>query len=200
MSSGFAHESTANKSFEWYTPKYIFDALGLHFDLDPCSPGAGKSFVPATRHLTIEDDGLATPWPKGDLVWMNPPYGLGLPPWVAKLAEHGEGIALVFARLDTRWAQAALPKASAVCFIGGRLQFIDGTTGEPMDNCGAGSMLVAFGDRCAEALRKSGLGMVFAPDALARPADPSVRPEKVWKPRDRRKKKEVVSELLAAHS
>ena len=39
MTSGFTHESTYNESKEWYTPRRIFDALGLEFDLDPCSPG-----------------------------------------------------------------------------------------------------------------------------------------------------------------
>ena len=51
--AGFSHESPVNESMEWYTPPEVFDALGVHFDLDPCSPGAGKSFVPADRHLTV---------------------------------------------------------------------------------------------------------------------------------------------------
>ena len=29
----------ATTSQEWYTPPYIFDALGCRFDLDPASPG-----------------------------------------------------------------------------------------------------------------------------------------------------------------
>lgn len=80
---------------EWYTPSSIFDALDLTFDLDPCSPGAGKSFVPARRHLTAQDDGLASPWGRDELVFMNPPYGSLTAPFMRKLAEHGNGIALV---------------------------------------------------------------------------------------------------------
>jgi hypothetical protein len=49
---GFAHESTANESKEWYTPKYIFDALGQQFDMDVCSPGADVvPWIPAEKQL-----------------------------------------------------------------------------------------------------------------------------------------------------
>ncbi len=37
------HEPCVGASDDWYTPPFIFDALGLVFDLDPCSPGAGRS-------------------------------------------------------------------------------------------------------------------------------------------------------------
>lgn len=67
--SGFTHESTHNESIEWYTPPEIFDSLGLEFDLDPCSPGEGKSFVPAKNLYTAEDDGLTSPW--SGTVFMN---------------------------------------------------------------------------------------------------------------------------------
>lgn len=38
---GFAHESTKNITQEWYTPPFVFEKLGLEFDLDPCSPMNG---------------------------------------------------------------------------------------------------------------------------------------------------------------
>lgn len=28
----------SNTTIEWYTPKYIIEALGDDFDLDPCAP------------------------------------------------------------------------------------------------------------------------------------------------------------------
>ena len=40
------HEPSIGATSEWFTPPEIFDALGLTFDLDPCSPGAGH-WVPA---------------------------------------------------------------------------------------------------------------------------------------------------------
>ncbi len=78
IKKGFTHESTYNESKEWYTPKYIFDALGLEFDLDPASPGVDiVPWIPARYHLTCLDNGLITPW-KGK-VWLNPPYGMDTP-------------------------------------------------------------------------------------------------------------------------
>jgi hypothetical protein len=40
------HEPCIGQSDDWYTPREIFDALGLVFDVDPCSPGPDH-WVPA---------------------------------------------------------------------------------------------------------------------------------------------------------
>lgn len=77
---------------EWYTPKELFDVLGLEFDLDVASPIDNKGHVPASRRYTIEDDGLAQPWE--GRVWMNPPYSKPSP-WVSKWLQHGNGLALL---------------------------------------------------------------------------------------------------------
>ena len=76
---------------EWYTPKNIFDALGLEFDLDPCSPSEG-SVVPAKQVYSLPFDGLTAPW--FGLVWVNPPYS-SPKNWVEKWFEHGNGLLLV---------------------------------------------------------------------------------------------------------
>lgn len=168
---GFAHESTRNETIEWYTPPEIFEALGLHFDLDPCSPGAGLSHVPADAHYTKDDDGLASDW--FGTVFVNPPYGVHTPEWMDKIAEHGDGIALVFARTDTAWAQRALRAADCVCFISSRVRFFKGNTTERGGTPGAGSMLLAFGPTSAAALENSGLGVVMRPSC--KPSIRSVR-------------------------
>ena len=67
--SGFVHEAAVGNSVEWYTPKSVFDALGVGFDLDVCSPGLDKTWVPAERALTIAEDGLTSPW--NGFVWCN---------------------------------------------------------------------------------------------------------------------------------
>jgi hypothetical protein len=69
------HEPTVGETSEWFTPKYIFDALGLTFDLDPAHPGEGTPHccVPARRVLTRKENGLLVPWHKDDLVWINSP-------------------------------------------------------------------------------------------------------------------------------
>lgn len=77
---------------EFYTPKFIFDALGIEFDLDVSSPIDGQTNVPSKKQYTINDNGLVQPW-YGN-VWMNPPYSKPAP-WVDKFVEHGQGIALL---------------------------------------------------------------------------------------------------------
>jgi DNA N-6-adenine-methyltransferase (Dam) len=154
--SGFTHERrTPTSSDEWYTPPEVFDALGLTFDLDPAAPPGGVPWVPASRHFTKHDDGLAQAW--NGRVWLNPPYGRATDRWLTKLAAHGDGLALVFARTDTAWFQRIAAEATALCFIGGRLRFHrpDGTPG---DTAPSPSLLVAFGLPCALGLAESGLG------------------------------------------
>lgn len=165
---GFTHESTYNESKEWYTPRELFRALNVQFDLDPCSPGQDiVPWIPAQIHLTIRDDGLTANW-FGN-VFMNPPYGSDTPKWMRRLVKHGNGIALVFARPDTQWFHAYVPKADAVCFIKGRLHFVpaekaafyaDGQY-KPKAGCGAASMLVAYGSHNAASLFESQLGLTF---------------------------------------
>ena len=166
---GFTHESTYNESKEWYTPKYIFDALGLTFDLDPCSPGANiVPWIPARRHITPAENGLTAHW-EGS-IWMNPPYGSDTPKWMQHLAEVGNGIALVFSRTDVKWFHRYIPRADAICFIKGRVQFVKASVADqyakgryvPCGGCGAGSMLVAYGSAMAGALLKSNLGLTLS--------------------------------------
>lgn len=145
---------------EWYTPPHIFDALGMYFDLDPCAPKGGVPWIPALYHYSIEDDGLAQRW--FGHVWLNPPYGREAAIWVDRLIAHGDGIALVFARVDAAWAQRALKAADAICLVAGRISFISGNG--PIakgHNAAAPSMLLGYGDVCAEAVVESGLGIVL---------------------------------------
>jgi hypothetical protein len=167
---GFSHESSKNKTVEWYTPKHVFDAIGIEFDLDPCSPGKDiVPWVPAKKCFTIADDGLMLPW-SGN-VWMNPPYGKNTPIWLERLALHGTGIALLFARTDAKWFHKFVSIADAICFVKGRMIFIHEKNAiayakgefdrDPTERPGAGSMLIAYGKENAQALRKSGLGMTL---------------------------------------
>lgn len=165
---GFTHESTHNETKEWYTPREIFTALGVHFDCDPCSPGADIiPWIPAAVHYTIRDDGLTMPWVGN--IWLNPPYGSDTPFWMQRLRNHKNGIALVFARPDTAWFHDYVPKADAICFIKGRIHFVPANKADqyadgqyrPKAGCGAASMLVAYGEQNAEALFKSQLGLTL---------------------------------------
>jgi hypothetical protein len=111
-------------SHEWYTPPWVFERLGLEFDLDPASPPLGLDWVPAKNYYCKLEDGLAQPW--YGRVWLNPPYGPNTKPWIEKMAEHGNGVALVFARTDVAWFHDNVPNATAICFLRKRLCFVSG--------------------------------------------------------------------------
>lgn len=139
---------------EWLTPPEIIEALGP-FDLDPCSPRE-RPWPTAACHYTRDDDGLAQPW--SGFVWLNPPFGPEAGRWLARLAEHGDGIGLVPARTETRWfVDAVWQRASALLFLHGRPHFhrLDGSRA-PF-NSGAPIVLVAYGERAASRLRGCGL-------------------------------------------
>ena len=95
----FTTEQTETTSDDYYTPKWIFDTLGLHFDLDVASP-PHKTNVPCDRYFTQGDDGLAQDW--HGRVWMNPPFSKPTP-WVERWLEHGNGIALLLMAKGSRW-------------------------------------------------------------------------------------------------
>lgn len=136
------HQSASMLKDEWLTPPYILKALG-EFDLDPCAP-IKRPWDTAKKHYTILDDGLKQPWQ--GRVWLNPPYGLKADAWLARLADHGDGIALIFARTETEmFFQQVWAKAHAVLFLRGRLYFhhADGTKARA--NAGAPNALVAYG-------------------------------------------------------
>lgn len=107
-------------SQEWYTPRYILDALGK-FDLDPCSPVV-RPFDTAKKHYTQADDGLCNPWM--GRVWLNPPYN-DIQTWMLAMARHGNGIALTYNRLGTHWFdELVMPYTTGLLFLTGNLKFI----------------------------------------------------------------------------
>lgn len=141
----------------WLTPRPIVEALG-HFDLDPCG-APGHTLATVTYQIDDGEDGLVLPW--SGRVWLNPPYGRLTAPFLAKLAAHGRGTALVFARTETRmFFESVWPMASAVCFIAGRLTFLDASGTAASANAGAPSVLIAYGDDDTAALHASNLGHV----------------------------------------
>lgn len=153
-----SHWETAGSSDEWYTPKYIFDALGVRFDLDVAAPLTGETHVPAD--LDYCSMSLEAAW--HGFVWMNPPFGgrNSLEPWLDKFFAHGNGVALTPDRTSAPWWQAAARRAGAVLFIDGKVRFIrpDGSEGKSPSN---GTTLFAAGRRGLEALdnaQRAGLG------------------------------------------
>jgi hypothetical protein len=148
------HERTPTGKEEWLTDPAIIKALGV-FDLDPCAPIV-RPWETAKSHWTIEIDGLIQPW--WGRVWLNPPYGVKTRPFMRRMAEHNNGIALVYARTETRFFfESIWNHATALFFFQGRLQFynVDGTPAPAQ--AGGPSVLVAYGIANANALKSCGL-------------------------------------------
>lgn len=122
MSRLFAIENVVD-SDDWYTPAWIFDGLGLTFDLDVAAPDGGPPNVPAQAFYTVADDGLLSPW--FGTVWCNPPYSAPTQ-WCRKWATHEAGCILIRADLSTGGPFAAWSAAHAAYVPPKRLQFTSG--------------------------------------------------------------------------
>jgi len=158
---------------DWLTPRFIIDALGP-FDLDPCANPQHPDRCAASYYTPV-DDGLTQSW-KGR-VWLNPPYGPHASKWLERLALHGCGTALIFARTETvSFFQHVWAKADGLLFLKGRLSFLrpDLSTGET--NSGAPSVLVAYGSDDVKRLSKCGLTGFFVD--LSSPSIEQQRAEK----------------------
>lgn len=133
-------------------PPHIFQPL-QPFDLDPC-----ESIDPPWRIAKIgyneNFDGLKANWQ--GFVWCNPPYGTQTKLWLKKMKEHNHGIALIFARTDTRMFHDYIFKADAILFIKGRLSFYK-NDGTQAGTAGAPSCLVAYGIEAVTRLVLSGI-------------------------------------------
>lgn len=151
----------AGETDEWYTPRYIFDALGLVFDLDVACPPEGPRYVPANGFYSANS--LSLPW-RG-LVWMNPPFGHQSTKrmWLRKFFDHGNGVALLPDRTSAPWWQEFAPLADAILFVTPKIKFErpDGSVGEQP---GTGTTLFAAGGVAKSGLmRATSLGQVFQP-------------------------------------
>lgn len=124
--------------------------MGVVFDIDVCAPKGGLPWIPAKKVYSLDDDGLSQNWQ--GFIWCNPPYGKETAKWLAKCAEHGNGIALVFSRTDCKWFHESVDRADGVFFMKGRIQFVDGNGLTGNSGTAAGSMLVGYGEKAINTL------------------------------------------------
>lgn len=171
MSRGIHTSPNQGRSQVWLSPPGVVKALGP-FDLDPCCPcqmpwptarvmwhydpeGSRGEFP--TRYGRYVRDGLLHDF--HGRVWLNPPYSAtACMAWLAKLADHGRGTALVASRTETEWFFRQIwERASAILFLRGRLHYHYETGGRATGNAGHGSALAAYGEEDAEKLLQSEL-------------------------------------------
>lgn len=116
----------SSKDQTWSTPQWLFDKLNsiFGFELDPC---AETQTAKCKNYYTKEEDGLKQDWSKFKSVYVNPPFSKELPLWCKKCYEEASKcnhiVMLISARTDTKYWQDYCFKASAICFIKGRLKF-----------------------------------------------------------------------------
>lgn len=157
--AGMGSHQTAGKAEKvWLTPPELIAALGP-FDLDPCF-GGPRPWDTALVHYGPETmggfGGLCEAW--DGFVWCNPPYDQEAGKWLKKCADHGNAIALIFARTETeQFHRHVWERADAVFFFEGRLTFYrpDGTKASA--NGGAPSVLVCYGQQAVYRVEKANL-------------------------------------------
>ena len=152
-----AWEQSLGGSDEWYTPKWVFDALDCTFDLDVAAPKGASDVTHVKAKAFVSANSLALGWQ--GFVWMNPPFGgrNGLEPWLEKFFSHRDGIALVPDRTSAPWFQKYAPRAHAVLFVAPKIKFErpDGSTG---DSPSTGTALLACGQQAINALERAARG------------------------------------------
>lgn len=162
-----AHEAKG-KSDEWYTPPYIFEAMGVRFDMDVAAAPDGMGCVPAD---ILCRDAFNTKWT--GFVWCNPPWsGRGKKKlWIDLIIAHGNGILLTPDRSSAPWWQDVVRMSDMLMMMKGKIKFTPGLGNKSNGKSpGCGTTLFAFGDKAKAALlngEDNGLGVVLYRSEIA---------------------------------
>jgi hypothetical protein len=142
-------------SDDYYTPKWLFDALGVQFDIDVAAPVQGIPWLPARRWYSQADDGLAQDW-GGQFVWMNPPFSKP-GPWFEKFIKNGNGIAIGVVS-KSKWFAKMWLLADAVVPLPPLVEFVrpDGANKE----ISLQTFMFALGKKGADSLLQADIGRV----------------------------------------
>jgi phage N-6-adenine-methyltransferase len=137
------HVANNSGENEWYTPAIYIEAARRvmgSIDTDPASSDIANETIKASVYYTIGDNGLVQSW-SGN-VWMNPPYAQPLVTQFSeaiankyKSGEIKQACILVNNATETTWFQRMMEVCSAICFLRGRVKFVDKegkATGAPL--------------------------------------------------------------------
>jgi hypothetical protein len=151
-----AHVAYNSGESEWYTPPEYLDAARAtmgSIDFDPASTSQANERVHAAVFCDAACDGLTQPW-HGN-IWLNPPYAQPLISQFASAAaekftagEFAQACVLVNNATETSWFQRLLCAATAICFVRGRVRFLDpqGLPGAPLQ----GQIVLYLGTRAEQ--------------------------------------------------
>ena len=147
----YMSESIVYGKDECYTPAWIFDKIGLQFDLDVASSHHPLVVVPAINRYTIDDNALIKPW--YGRVWMNPPFSK-VTPWIDKWLEHNNGLCLVPLSSNGKWVNKLWDSDAGCCYLPANMAF-QGASGHIVKMRWR-TAIWALGDENINALRKLG--------------------------------------------
>lgn len=136
---------------EWFTPSNIIESARMtmgSIDLDPASCDRANQRVKAQKIYTEQDSSLIHSW-RGN-IWMNPPYSQPLitqfsDKFLQELPKINSACILVNNATETKWLQRLLRACNAICFLEGRVKFIDyegNASGSPLQ----GQVILYFGN------------------------------------------------------
>jgi phage N-6-adenine-methyltransferase len=182
------HVSYNTGETRWYTPRRYIDmavAVMGGIDCDPASSDKANETVRASTYYTIEDDGLTKPW--HGRVWMNPPYSHPAIDRFCEAAagkymsgEISEAIVLVNNATDTEWFQGLARASSALCFLNGRICFINHEGAPGQSSPIQGQALLYLGKRADEFAEVfANEGLVYVGNGSSATRTSSGRPDEV---------------------
>lgn len=129
----------------WRTPKEIFNPLNAEFCFD-LDAAANQDNALVARYL---DNALnIAEWP-GTRIWLNPPYGKMIDPFIRRAAEEAAKGKLIVALIPTRtraawWHDAVLGAAKEIRFVRKRVKFLDDSNVKAKFTAGCDSVVVIF--------------------------------------------------------
>lgn len=126
----------------WFTPKDMIEKIG-EFDTDPCTMSY-RPFDLARKNIEFDkgENGLELDWSKCGRMFINPPYGKQISPFVDKfISETPDGMMLIFARMGSRDVQKLIENGAYFFLLRKRVYFIN-KEGVRGTNAGTDSMLV----------------------------------------------------------
>lgn len=153
---------------EWYTPKWLFDALRIKFSIDVCAPKDRTHVTtPAEQFFSEEDDGLNQKW--HGTIWCNPPYSTP-EPWAMRCVQHANGLLLSHIPMNAAWCIEVWNTCDGIRLFQA-MEFVrpDGTIQRP----GNWLQLAAWGANATKALEQ-----LKVPDDIAE--NPRRIPSPMW--------------------
>lgn len=113
------------KGREWATPVALYESLDAEFGFTVDVSASDLNYK-HPRYWTETQNGLAQDW-RGEVCWMNPPYGAEIRAWIRKARESADAgatvVGLLPAETDSDWWHEHIVGRAEVRYLRGRIRF-----------------------------------------------------------------------------